>query len=106
LQKLNNEFINAMGDDFNTANAITVIHQLIKQVNNITRSKDNDSNLLQQHLQLLNSLLTVLGIEPHIVELNREEVELVNSWQEARNKKDYDLADILRQEINERNIIL
>ena len=106
LLALKNDFINAMSDDFNTANAITVIYQLLKLVNNITRSNISDVNQLKQHLQLLDQLLGVLGIEPHIDSLSNDDVDLVKEWQKARSEKDYTKADKLRDEMNKRNIIV
>jgi cysteinyl-tRNA synthetase len=38
--------------------------------------------------------------------LTIEEKELVNKWQDARNNKDFEKADKLRAEMNERGIIV
>ena len=57
-------------------------------------------------LTLLNEQMWVLGIDKEIKPLNSEEFELVNTWQEARNNKNFELADKLRSEITEKGIEL
>ncbi len=106
LVNLKNEFIEAMSNDFNTANAITVVFQLVKVVNNYVRDKNIDVKDLQEALQLFDEFLWVLGIETNLQELTSEEKEIVSKWQEARNLKDFAKADELRKIINERNILI
>ena len=48
----------------------------------------------------------VLGIDKEVKPLNEEELKVVLSWQEARNNKDFELADKLRSEITEKGIEL
>ena len=104
--ELNNEFIEALSDDFNVSNAMTTLDKVIKEVNNAVRQKDVDANLLSELYSLYYGLLWVLGIEPHIDALNDSELNLVKKWNEARANKDFALADALRQEINDKGIIL
>ena len=106
LVNLKQEFINAMSNDFNTANAITSIFQLTKMVNNYVRNKETNVSDMKQALGLFDEMLWVLGIGVDIKELSAEELEIVKKWQEARNNKDFAKADEYRKEINERNILL
>ena len=106
LVNLKQEFINAMSNDFNTANAITSIFQLTKMVNNYVRNKETNVSDMKQALGLFDEMLWVLGIGVDIKELSAEELEIVKKWQEARNNKDFAKADEYRKEINERNIFL
>ena len=57
-------------------------------------------------LTLLNEQMWVLGIDKEIKPLSEEEVSLVQAWQEARNEKNFELADKLRLEITEKGIEL
>jgi cysteinyl-tRNA synthetase len=57
-------------------------------------------------LSLFDELLDVLGLNIEMKKLTIEEKELVNKWQDARNKKDFEKADKLRAEMNERGIIV
>ena len=57
-------------------------------------------------LSLFDEVLDVLGLNIEMKKLTIEEKELVNKWQDARNKKDFEKADKLRAEMNERGIIV
>ena len=105
-ETLYNEFMNEMAHDFNTPNAITVLYKLIKEINIMLRQKEKDDNLLNQYLKTLDVMLYVFGLTVNIKKLTKDELTLVNSWYEARNNKDYELADSLRKEISEKGIVL
>ena len=104
--KLNQEFIDALSDDFNISNAITALDKVIKEVNLATRQNNLTVDELKELYSLFYNMLWVLGIEPHIEALNEEELTLVRKWMEARTNKDFALADNLRSQINEKGIIL
>lgn len=108
-QNLQNEketFVEAMSNDFNTANAITSIFKMSKIINNLIRDKNASIEIKEQAMQLYKEMLWVLGIEVDITPLTTEEKNIVCKWYEARNNKDFTLADELRKEINERKIVL
>lgn len=106
LLKLENEFIEAMSDDFNTPNALTVIFKLVKLINNLTRQKEVEVSVIKEHLSLLHNFLWVLGMDEDVKPLTEEEITLVKAWQEARDKKDFALADKYRHEIFAKGIII
>ncbi len=106
LVKIKEEFINALSNDFNTANAITTIIKTVKIINNLSRQKEIDVSYAMELLSLLDDEMWVLGIDNNINPLNDEELLLVHKWQDARNNKDYALADTLRNEINNKGIRL
>jgi cysteinyl-tRNA synthetase len=51
-------------------------------------------------------MLYILGINVDIKPLSIEEKEIVLSWQDARNNRDFEKADELRNKINELGIRL
>lgn len=106
LVNIKQEFVNALSNDFNTANAITAIIKTVKLVNTFTRQKEFDVEYALQLLTLLNEQMWVLGIDKEITVLNDEEFEVVNKWQEARKEKNFELADELRKVITEKGIEL
>lgn len=106
LMNIKQEFIGALSNDFNTANAITAIIKTVKLVNTFTRQKEFDTEYALQLLTLLNEQMWVLGIDKEIAVLNDEEFEVVNKWQEARKEKNFELADKLRNLITEKGIEL
>ena len=103
---LNNEFIEALSDDFNISNAMTALDKVIKEVNVATRQNNLTKEELVELYTLFFNMLWVLGIEPHIEALNEEELSLVREWNEARANKDFAKADLLRSQISEKGIIL
>ena len=103
---LNNEFIEALSDDFNISNAMTALDKVIKEVNVATRQNNLTKEELVELYTLFFNMLWVLGIEPHIEALNEEELSLVRKWNEARANKDFAKADLLRSQISEKGIIL
>lgn len=104
--KIKQEFIDALSSDFNTANALTAIIKTVKLINTLTRQKEFDEKYGIDLLTLLNEQMWVLGIDKEIKPLSEEEVSLVQAWQEARNEKNFELADKLRLEITEKGIEL
>lgn len=99
------EFLEEMANDFNTPNAITLLYQLVKDINIALRSNKTTTELSMM-LNAFKKMLYVLGIELPFVPLTSEEKALVESWQIARTDKDFVTADLLRNEINERGIKL
>jgi cysteinyl-tRNA synthetase len=106
LLEIRSKFQEALKNDFNTANAITEIYSLVKVVNNALRDKAISLEFLEMALRLFDEVLDVLGLNIEMKKLTIEEKELVNKWQDARNKKDFEKADKLRAEMNERGIIV
>ncbi len=101
-----NEFLNEMAYDFNTANAIAKLYDLMKIINTHLRDKNITISSLQDDYKTLKDMLYVLGINVDIKPLNSDELKLVNDWLDARNNKDFDKADILRNKITELGIRL
>ena len=105
-EELYNEFMTEMAHDFNTPNALTVLYKLLKEINIMLRQKEKDDSLLNQYLKTLEEMMYVFGLVVEIDRLNAEELELVNSWYDARGNKDYEKADLIRKEITYRGIVL
>ena len=78
---------------------------LIKVINILLRQPD-DLDAMADLYQTLNKMNDVIGLNLEVEPLNQEEKALVNEWVNARSNKDFEKADKLRQQINERNIKL
>lgn len=101
------EFEDAMDDDFNTADAISAIFDLVKYANT-TANGESSREYLQGVYDLLVKLTDVLGI---IVEKEEEmldeEIEaLIEERQAARKARDFKRADEIRDELLEKGIVL
>lgn len=106
IKDIINEFIQSMSNDFNTANAITAIIKITKVINNELRNREIRYDYLLESLKALKSMLWVLGIDVPVRKLTEDELKLVKEWTTAKLNKDFEKADILRQEITSRNIEL
>ncbi len=107
LNKYKEKYIEKMDDDFNTADAITAIFDLIKDTNtNITI--DSSKELAQKALELIRELGAPLGMFQKSTKGNlAEEIEaLIAKRQQARKDRDFALADKIRDELKDRGIIL
>lgn len=99
-------FIEKMDDDFNTADGIAVIFDLVKDLN--TNIQENTSKeLVQSGLDLLRKLTGVLGLLEKKEEVLDQEIEaLIEKRQQARKEKDFALADEIRDQLQEMGIEL
>jgi cysteinyl-tRNA synthetase len=107
LSKYKEKYIEKMDDDFNTADAISVIFDLIKDVNtnvNIGSSK----KLIKYCLDLIRELGAPLGILQKSKKGNLEDQikELIEKREEARKDKNWALSDKIRDELKTQGIIL
>ena len=97
----------AMEDDFNTADAVAAVFELVKYINTGV-SAQNSKECLQSYLDLLVKLCDVLGlIVDKKEELLDEEIEkLIEERQAARKAKNFTRADEIRDELLSKGIIL
>lgn len=107
LDSYKKEYISKMDDDFNTADAISVIFDLVKYLN--TNLDENSSKkLLDLSMSLIRELGKPLGILQKSTEVNLdEEIEkLIEEREKARKEKDFALADKIRDELKDKGITL
>ena len=96
-----------MEDDFNTADAVASVFELVKY-SNTTADGDSSKEYLQKLLERLVSLTDVLGLIVDRKEemLDEEIEELIQERQAARKAKDFARADAIRDELVLKGIIL
>ena len=105
-EELMKDFLNGLGNNFNTSLAITALYDLMKIVNRDLRNKNIENSELLKEFKAFSDMLDILGLVPSVKPLTEDEKELVLKWQDARNNKDFELADKLRSEITEKGIVL
>ena len=101
------KFDAAMDDDFNTADAISAVFELVKYVNS-NSSSDNTTVYLTALKEKITTLTDVLGLIVDKKEemLDSEIDELIARRQQARKDKNFALADQIRDELLSKGIIL
>ena len=100
-------FERAMDDDFNTADAIAAIFDLVKYMNTTAdgaSSKEYLQNLLDR-LCLLTDVLGIIVIKEEEM-LDSEIEEMIEKRQAARKDRNFALADQIRDELLAKGIIL
>ena len=98
-----NLFKEYMDNDLNTPNVLTLVDNLVKSINQITRG--NDIENLAVKVNTLKLILQILGIELKYQHLSDEDRELYNKWTMLKKEKNFDEADKIRQTLSERGII-
>lgn len=108
VEEFKQRFQKEMDDDFNTANAIAVLFDIAKEANVYLQSKRTSINVIEAFMEVLESLAGVLGLKLNEQgELDDEEIEqLIEDRIQARKDKDFALADQIRNQLKERDIIL
>lgn len=126
-EKIVPEFIESMDDDFNTTAAIASLHGLFKYSNNAMKNakKDNKeatANTIRNMLEKIRETYKILGFfmqepETFITEMKNKYVTKMNLTEEflnskieermnAKKEKDFETADKIRMELDEKGIIL
>ncbi|MFV0502889.1 MAG: cysteine--tRNA ligase [Lachnospirales bacterium] len=99
-------FDKSMDDDFNTADAITAIYELIK-FSNIHLNEHSSNGFIEAILKKTINLLGILGLYfPKESNLENEIENLITEREVARKNKDWATADKIRDELDAKGIIL
>ena len=108
LKKYRQRFIDVMDDDFNTADAVSVIFELVREINAaVSPAADPSKALAAACRDLFLELCGVLGIPFGAAEdLDSEIEQKIAARQAARKAKNWAEADRIRDELKAAGIIL
>lgn len=107
IKGLHASFEEAMDDDFNTANAISVLFELSKLGNHYLLEKVTSSDVIDAFLNEFKVLFGVLGMPIEVEETLDEKVEkLIEERNRARKERNFARSDEIRDQLKEMNIIL
>ncbi len=107
LEKYKNQFIEAMDDDLNTADALGALFMLVRDIN-ITVSENKGKVALEACLSVFDELCEVLGLLYNKKDdsLDAEVEELIAKRTIARKNKDFATADAIRDQLKAMGIVL
>ncbi|MBT2681123.1 cysteine--tRNA ligase [Bacillus sp. ISL-35] len=107
IAALRSQFIKEMDDDFNTANGVSVLFDLSKLSNLYLMEKNTSAEVIQSFMSEFEALFSVLGLSLKDEELLDEEIEaLIEKRTQARKERNFQLADEIRDQLKEMNIII
>lgn len=109
IEKRKAQFIDALSDDLNTADGLSAIFELVREINSLIACGNASKNDLKACADAFDELTGVLGICYNRKEeeaIPEEIMKLAAERQEARKAKDFAKADALRDKISELGYII
>lgn len=109
ITELKEKYLTAMEDDLNTADAISVLFEIVSDANKSLHAEANPSvPVLQKTLDLLKELGGVLGLlnRTEKAELSEEIKNLLAEREQARKEKNWAKSDEIRDCLKEKGIIV
>ena len=107
VEQRRNEFINAMEDDLNTADALAAVFSLVRDINTAI-SAGAGKDAVEAFAEVFDELTYVLGLvyNRNTDDLDSEVEALIEQRTAARKAKDFATADAIRDKLKEMGIIL
>ena len=109
LDKFRVQFETAMDDDFNTADAIAAIYELVRYINK-TIKENISKEFAEKEMAMLESLCHALGINKEKEQAADEDTalieELIAKRTEAKRNKNFAEADAIRDKLTEMGITI
>ena len=107
IEERKNEFINAMEDDLNTADALAAIFMLVRDINTVIANGAGKATL-EACADMFDQLTDVLGLvyNRKTEDLDSEIEALIEQRTAARKAKDFKTADEIRDKLKAMGIIL
>lgn len=108
IESRREQFIAAMDDDLNTADAIAAVFELVKDINVNILDKKVSRSVCETAISIFDELCGVLGLlyNKKSNDIDSDIEELIEKRQTARKNKDWATADKIRDELKARGIIL
>lgn len=101
------KYLTVMDDDFNTADGISAIFDLVRDINT-NLSESNTKSFAEKALEMLRELGAPLGLLHKTTKISLEEEieQMIALRQQARKEKNFALSDQIRDELKEKGILL
>lgn len=96
------KFLDEICVDLNTPNALSVLYEENKNLNNILRIKPLDMEALKESYSRVRAYEYVLGIKIDSPVLGEEGLKLYEEYEKSRSEKNYAQSDIIRSRLLEK----
>lgn len=100
------EFLQALANDINTANALTYLQQYVKTTHALLREKSPSIKDLIHRFFTIQAMLTILGLFISFPILTNEDRQLYQAYLTAKQRQEFAKSDAIRQEFKKRLIII
>lgn len=98
-------FLKALSQDLNTPNALTEVFALSKEINKLLKNAEVSLEELKTSFASLLKMLEILGLSIEYPFLNEEDYQLYKAYLKAKEEKDFQTSDTLRQKLMAKNIL-
>lgn len=98
-------FVSALADDLNVSNALTVLFDTLKIINNEIRNPNIDLKRLSNLFVMVKDMLNLLGLNINYPILSKEDLKMLEDYELARKNKDFATSDKLRSILLNKKII-
>lgn len=108
VEEKKGQFIAAMDDDLNTADAVSAIFELVREINALAADTTATKGSLEAAAAMFDELTGVLGLvyNRQSKSLDEEVEALIAKRTEARKNKDFATADAIRDQLKDMGIVL
>ena len=110
IEQAQAQFIEAMDDDFNVQNALSVVYDLVSKANTHLQKEHIDRSAVTNFKELLTTWLSIFGVNLADSQTNsddEQEIEaLIAKRDQARQNKDWATSDQIRDQLKDMGIIV
>ena len=109
LELKKKDFINAMDEDFNTADALGCLFEMARKINSILGNEEVSAEFCEKAFELYFELLSLLGFEKKKSADNTDDDEiekLVAERTEAKKAKNFARADEIREILKDMGVVV
>lgn len=99
------KYLNCLSNDLNISEAMTVLYEVIKELNSSIRVRDLSFEKISKLFNTANYMLDLIGMYKYEKRLTSEEKELYTAWLNAKEVKDFSKADEIRNILVEKGIM-
>ncbi len=100
-----NQFLDALKDDLNVANAHVVLFDEIKNLNSILRQRELDETKLVESVLTLEKMIDILGLYMPRINLSKEDKDLFETWNSLKRERKFEDADAIRDKLKEKGYL-